>query len=76
LGPVLELWQQLVSASPGVISRKVGRETGNKNQDNTSTNKSDPVEDFIIMECDIAGDNCAQVDASLSALKKVKIVST
>lgn len=79
LGPVLDLWQQLTSTAPGVISKKLNRETSSHMSKNATgvgaegknVVKTDPVEDFILMECEMAGENCGIVDASLSALKKV-----
>lgn len=71
LGPIMELWQQLVSSSPGVVSKRVGRDAvataaaGNKKN-------SEPVEDFVLMEYELAGEICGTVDASLSGLKKVR----
>ena len=76
LGPVLELWQQLTSSTPGLITRKAnttntatkpvaaGPGAGNKKQ-------VDPVEDFVNMEYEAAGEICAVVDFSLQSLKKV-----
>eukprot|EP00981_Chlorochromonas_danica_P004240 scaffold857_cov152-Ochromonas_danica.AAC.23 len=73
LSPVLDQWQQLVSSNAGVVSRSTGRETRSKT-DPTSANanvKNDPVEDFLVMECDVAGKNCGFVDSSLADIKKV-----
>jgi dynein heavy chain 2 len=79
LGPIMEVWQQMVSSNAGIVSRKVGREaTGPGNaQQQAGTNKkvSDPVDDFVVMEYELAGEICAVVDASLSALKKVRFSS-
>lgn len=62
-----------MSSNAGVVSRSTGRETRSKT-DPTSANanvKNDPVEDFLVMECDVAGKNCGFVDSSLADIKKV-----
>ncbi len=81
LGPLLDLWQAMTSSSPGIVSRKVGRDTSSsKSGAHTgagpaatagASKQSDPVDDFVLMECDLAGEHCGTVDASLAALKKV-----
>jgi len=35
-----------------------------------------PVDDFVLMEFDLAGDICVQVDSALASLKKVTISSS
>lgn len=72
LGPVMELWQQLVSSSPGVVSKKAGRDSSQSGP--ASKKVSDPVDDFVAMEYELAGEICSVVDASLSGLKKVSLV--
>ncbi len=71
LGPVMELWQQLVSSSPGVISKKASRDSTGQSSTVNNKKASDPVDDFVGMEYDLAGEICSVVDASLSGLKKV-----
>lgn len=79
LGPVLELWQSMTSSNPGIINRRLKRAdtSGPGNQGpgggNAMANKKmlDPLDDFVNMEFDLAGDICAEVDSSLNALKKV-----
>ncbi len=70
----------MISTNAGIISRKVGRESthasnsGVAGSASSNTGKQkvhDPVEDFIFMEYDLAGEICGIVDQSLSALKKV-----
>jgi hypothetical protein len=68
LGPVLDQWQSVVSASPGLVVRaKGGREGGREG--------SEPLADFVSMENDLAAELCLQVDTALAALKKVSICS-
>jgi hypothetical protein len=63
---VLELWNALTSSTPGLINRRGGA--------SAAVNKKmlDPVDDFVQMEYDLAGDICGVVDAALAALKKVR----
>lgn len=69
---MLELWQQLTSSTPGLINRRVGVSGGGPNS--IATKKLlDPVDDFVHMEYDSAGDICALVDAALASLKKVTL---
>lgn len=71
---MLELWQQLTSSTPGLINRRVGVSGGGPNS--VATKKLlDPVDDFVHMEYDSAGDICALVDAALASLKKVTFSS-
>jgi dynein heavy chain 2 len=67
LGPILELWNALTSSTPGLINRRggAGAVAGNKKV-------LEPVDDFVQMENDLAGDICAVVDAALASLKKVR----
>jgi dynein heavy chain 2 len=71
LGPVMELWQQLVSSSPGVVSKKAGRDSTSQSSHANNKKVNDPVDDFVAMEYELAGEICSVVDASLSGLKKV-----
>lgn len=83
LGPIIDVWQQMISSNAGIISRKVGRDSthskegaGNAKEtgkDSAGMNKkvTDPVDDFILMEYELAGEICGIVDVSLSSLKKV-----
>lgn len=69
---MLELWQQLTSSTPGLINRRVGVAPGGPGAGGALTKKLlDPVDDFVHMENDLAGDICALVDAALAQLKKV-----
>jgi dynein heavy chain 2 len=62
LNPILELWQSLVSSTPGILPK--GR------QEKVTTNAS-PLEDFVSMEFDFSGEVCSFVDTALHALKRV-----
>jgi dynein heavy chain 2, cytosolic len=75
LGPVMELWQQLVSSSPGVISKRAGRDASGPSSVASKKNV-DPVEDFVMMEYELAGEICGIIDLSLSGLKKVSCCKT
>lgn len=68
LGPILELWNTLTSSTPGLINRRAGAAGGGG-----AANKKmlDPVDDFVLMENDLAGDICGVVDGALASLKKV-----
>jgi dynein heavy chain 2 len=69
LGPVLELWQQLTSSTPGLLNKKSkDREASNIG---AAGSDKEPLEDFVGMESDLAGDLCTSVDSALGALKKV-----
>ena len=87
LGPVLELWQQLTSSTPGLINRRGGASANSSTAHHAGpaggaaagagahgANKKvlDSVDDFVNMENDLAGDICALVDTALAALKKVR----
>jgi len=75
LGPVLELWQQLISSTPGLLTKKTKEaSTGGSSSAAGSKKVQDPVDDFVSMEFELAGDICAVIDASLSALKKVRYI--
>ena len=72
---MLELWQQLTSSTPGLINRRVGAAVSGPGGANGAANNKkllDPVDDFVHMENDLAGDICALVDAALASLKKVE----
>ena len=69
LGPVLELWQQLTSSTPGLLNKRVKDRDGPVGAAGGAG--KDPVDDFVAMESDLAGDLCTNVDAALAALKKV-----
>lgn len=49
----------------------MGTSAGAANNSKSSKKLLNPVDDFVYMENDLAGDICASVDAALSALKKV-----
>jgi dynein heavy chain 2 len=75
----------MISSNAGIISRKVGRDSTHSSSSNNlkggeeksaggnEKNKKvpDPVDDFVFMEFDLAGEICGIVDNSLSSLKKV-----
>lgn len=65
LNPVLELWQSLLSTSPGILPK------GNAPRSDKQNTNTQPVDDFVGMEHDFSGDICVQVDNALHALKKV-----
>ena len=66
LGPILELWQQLSSSTPGLLNKKI------KERDNTTkSGEKEPLIDFVLMESDLAGDLCTSIDSALNSLKKV-----
>ena len=70
LGPVLELWQQLSTSSPGLLSsnKKVKERESSKD----GGGAKEPLIDFVNMESELAGDLCTSVDSALNSLKKVK----
>ena len=74
---MLELWQQLTSSTPGLINRRgaAGSSSsapgGPAGAGGNNKKMLEPVDDFVNMEYDLAGDICALVDAALSQLKKV-----
>ncbi len=70
LNPVLEVWQQLTSTTVGIVSKK-SRETMIGGKDAAEKRSKDPVDDFVNMENELAGDLCAMVETSLSMLRKV-----
>lgn len=79
LGPVLELWQQLSSSAPGLLNKKGAKESsvaGGASSGGPATGGSkkaqDPLDDFVNMEYELAGDLCTSVDGALAALKKVE----
>jgi len=67
----LDLWQQLTSSNAGLTSKK-GRDNATSSTAGSGNKKvQDPIDDFVSMEYDLAGDICTAVDASLISLKKV-----
>jgi len=46
---------------------------GGSSSSTASKKAQDPVDDFVLMEFDLAGDICVQVDSALASLKKVII---
>ena len=70
LGPILELWQQMVSSSPGVLAKR-DREGVIVKQGGGQGSALDPVDDFVAMESTMSGTLCNLVDGALAALKKV-----
>jgi dynein heavy chain 2 len=72
----------MISSNAGIISRKLVRDTTHSSSNlkeltskesggNTKVKVVDPVDDFVLMEYELAGEICGVVDASLNALKKV-----
>ena len=74
LGPMLELWQQMVSSSPGVLAKRDqgqgGPGGGNKQAGGGAT--LDPVDDFVSMESTLSGRLCNLVDGALVARQLVE----
>jgi dynein heavy chain 2 len=71
LGPILELWQQMVSSSPGVLAKRAEAGGGAGRRGGAQTADTNPVDDFVSMESTMSGALCNLVDSSLAALKKV-----
>jgi len=69
LQPLLDQWTQLTGSSPGIVTRGPVVSVGGKGK--KAGNGGDPVEDFVQMEHELAGEICTAVDAALTALKKV-----
>lgn len=65
LGPIIEQWQQMVQAAPGLLRKKT--DVGHHD----SKSSRDPLDDFVSMENDMAGDMCTSIDGMVNALKKV-----
>ena len=66
LGPILEMWQQLVSTNTGLIEKSRGKSA--KASVSSSQNSLD---DFVVMENKLANELCMMVDGVLSSLKKI-----
>jgi dynein heavy chain 2, cytosolic len=71
LSPLLDLWQQLTSSNSGLLSKRPARESNSPRGGGDGFKMKDPVDDFVSMEFDLAGEICSIVDVSLVALKKV-----
>lgn len=74
----MDLWQQLTSSTPGVVTRRAAPAVVGNSSSSTANKKAQddhPVDDFVLMEFDLAGDICVQVDSALASLKKVTISS-
>lgn len=72
LSPILDLWQQLTTSSPGLLAtkRSIGSSaTASPAARNAVT--SSPIDDFVGMEFELAGELCNMIDLSMQALKKV-----
>ena len=66
LRPILDMWQQMTTTSQGILgAARRGSFSGRRQQ------QQDPVDDFVSMEHELAGELCATVDSALSAIKKV-----
>ncbi len=81
---MLDLWNQLTSSSKDIIDRKAHRDAtvGPSNAGAAGSGGGpagkkvlDPVDDFVNMEYDLAGELCAEVNSSLKALEKVLLGS-
>ena len=72
MGPILELWNTLTSSTPGLINRRAGA-AGGGGGGAAAKKMLDPVDDFVLMENDLAGDICGVVDGALASLKKVSV---
>ena len=73
VGPVLDLWQQMTSSTPGVLGRRRNSFSGAAGMA-AKKGQHDPVDDFVAMESELAGELCSLVDSALNALKKVGMV--
>ena len=72
MNPILDLWQALTSSTPGLINRRAGAASSGPGGAGLGAKKLlDPVDDFVNMENELAGDICSVVDGALAALKKV-----
>jgi len=71
LNPILELWQQLLSASGGAVNKRPGAVAAGAQKEESKKAVPKPVDDFVEMESELSSDVCSLVDSSLSALKKV-----
>jgi hypothetical protein len=65
----------MTSSTPGLINRRAGAPGGSAGAaaggGGGGKKLLDPVDDFVNMEYELAGDICALVDAAMAALKKV-----
>ena len=66
---MLELWQQLSTSSPGLLSSNKKMKEKESSLEGVA---KEPLIDFVNMECELAGDLCTSVDTALTSLKKVK----
>lgn len=73
MGPILELWQQLTSSTPGMMVKRQASVRNPEGGGKTANTKGsvEPVDDFVNMEYELAGEVCAVVNSMLSSLKKV-----
>ena len=60
--------------SVGAIQSTAAGNTAATSTSNTVKKLLDPIDDFVHMEYELAGDICSQVDTALAALKKVYII--
>lgn len=76
LGPVLDMWQQMTSSTPGLL-RSTAASAPQSKADKRGAAPSggaattDSLEDFIVMENELSCQMCIVVDNSINALKKV-----
>jgi dynein heavy chain 2 len=72
LGPILEQWQLLTSSSPGVLNAKrAGKDVTGGGAKGKDEKASAPIDDFVVLENDLAGELVTAVEGTLSSLKKV-----
>jgi len=72
LGPILELWQQMSSSATGMVNRRISISSSSSAFTAATSGKDQsPLGSFVDMEYELAGDLCAVVDSTLTALKKV-----
>lgn len=68
LGPILEMWQQLLSSNPGLIEKNRG---GGKSSKPAQSSSNNSLNDFVVMENKLANELCQVVDGIMSSLKKI-----
>jgi dynein heavy chain 2 len=71
LGPLLEQWQEMTSSTAGLLSKRRDVTVNGANQGNAKIALHDPVDDFVNMECDLAGELCTLVDGAMVSMKKI-----
>ncbi len=71
LGPILELWQNMLASNPGIIQKSTNSKNNKNHRNGDNPDDILPVDDFVTMENDFAGMMCTNVDTTLASLKKV-----